>query len=63
MDNFSINQHANASIEKVISNQEFNSLNGSHNSGKMIRTGNSTILKFQKEVSDSAQIKFYLSIV
>lgn len=40
--------------EKVISNQEFNSLDGSHNSGKIIRTGNSTILEFQQEVSDTS---------
>jgi hypothetical protein len=38
--------------EKTISNQELNSLEGYHNSGKIIRTGNGTILKFQKEVSD-----------
>lgn len=37
--------------EKVISNQEFNSLDGSHNSSKIIRTGNGTILEFQQEVS------------
>jgi hypothetical protein len=39
--------------EKVISNQEFNSLDGSHNSGKIIRTGNGTILEFQQEVSEA----------
>ena len=36
------------SYEKVISNQEFNSLDGSHNSGKIIQTGNGTILEFQQ---------------
>lgn len=40
------------SIERVLSNQEFNSIDGSHNSGKIIRTGNSTSLEFQQEVSD-----------
>ena len=40
--------------EKVISNQEFNSLDGSHNLGKIIRTGNGTILEFQQEVSDTS---------
>ena len=39
--------------EKVISNQEFNSLDGSHNSSKIIRTGNGTILEFQQEVSET----------
>lgn len=34
------------SLEKVISNQEFNSFDGSHNLGKIIRTGNGTILEF-----------------
>ena len=38
------------SPEKVISNQEFNSFDGSHNSGKIIRTGNGTILEFQQEI-------------
>jgi hypothetical protein len=38
------------SHEKVISNQEFNSFDGSHNSGKIIRTGNGTILEFQQEI-------------
>lgn len=33
--------------ERVISNQEFNSLDGFHNSGKSIRTGDGTILEFQ----------------
>jgi len=42
---FKINPNP-VSHEKVISNQEFNSLDGSHNSGKIIRTGNATILKF-----------------
>ena len=37
------------SYEKVIPNQELNSLDGSHNSGKIIRTGNGTILEFQQE--------------
>jgi len=37
------------SHEKVISNQELNSLDGSHNSGKIIRTGNGTILESQQE--------------
>ena len=39
--------------EKVISNQEFNSLDGSHNSRKIIRTGSGTILEFQQEVSET----------
>nr|UZC30149.1 hypothetical protein [Entomoneis sp.]UZC30228.1 hypothetical protein [Entomoneis sp.] len=37
------------SHQKVISNQELNSLDGSHNSGKIIRTGNGTILESQQE--------------
>ena len=40
--------------EKVISNQEFNSLDGSHNSAKIIQTGNGTILEFQQEVYDTS---------
>lgn len=40
--------------EKVISNQEFNSLDGSHNSGKIIQTGNGTILEFQQEISETS---------
>lgn len=39
--------------EKVISNQEFNSLDGSHNSSKIIRTGNGTILELQQKVSET----------
>ena len=42
------------SHEKVISNQEFNSFDGSHNSGKIIRTGSGTILEFQQEVSETS---------
>jgi len=38
------------SPEKVISNQEFNSFDGSHKSGKIILTGNGTILEFQQEI-------------
>jgi len=38
--------------EKGISNQELNSLEDYHNSGKIIRTRNVTILEFQQEVSD-----------
>ena len=40
--------------EKVILNQEFNSLDGSHNSDKIIGTGNSTILESQQQVSDAS---------
>ena len=40
--------------EKVISNQEFNSLDGSQNSGKIIQTGNGTILEFQQEISETS---------
>jgi hypothetical protein len=44
--------------EKVISDQEFNSLDDSHNSGKIIvRTGNGRILEFQQEVSDASSNK------
>ena len=42
------------SHQKVISNQEFNGFDSSHNSGKIIRTGNGTILKFQQEVYDTS---------
>ena len=42
------------SPQKVISNQELNSFDGFHNSGKIIRTGNGTILEFQKEVYDTS---------
>ena len=42
------------SHEKVISNQEFNSLDGCQNSGKIIQTGNATSLKFEQEVSDTS---------
>ena len=35
--------------EKVISAQEFNSLDDSRNSGQIVRTGNGTILEFQQE--------------
>ena len=42
------------SHQKVISNQEFNSFDGSHNSGKIIRTGNGTILEFEQEVYDTS---------
>ena len=41
------------SHEKVISNQELNSLDGCQNSGKIIRTGNGTSLEFEQEVSDT----------
>jgi hypothetical protein len=38
--------------------QEFNTLDDSHNSGKIIvRTGNGTILEFQQEVSDASSNK------
>lgn len=40
--------------EKVISTQEFNSFDGSHNSGKIIQTGNGTILEFEQEVYDTS---------
>ena len=42
-----------------ISNQEFNSLDGSHNSGKIIQTGNGTILEFQQEVSATSSNDMY----
>ena len=42
------------SHQKVISNQEFNSLDGSHNSSKIIRTGNFISLEFEQEVSDTS---------
>ena len=42
------------SPQKVISNQELNSFDGFHNSGKIIRTGNGTILEFQQEVYDTS---------
>jgi len=42
------------SHEKVISNQELNSLDGCQNSGKIIQTGNGTILELQQEVSDTS---------
>nr|YP_010472329.1 hypothetical protein N4L43_pgp003 [Pleurosigma intermedium]UVG41940.1 hypothetical protein [Pleurosigma intermedium] len=38
--------------EKVISAQEFNSLNDSRNSGQTVRTGNGTILEFQLNEPD-----------
>lgn len=37
-----------------ISNQEFNSFDGSHNSGKIIRTGNGRVLEFKEEVYDTS---------
>lgn len=43
--------------EKVISTQEFNSFDGSHNSGKIIQTGNGTILEFEQEVYDTSSNK------
>nr|YP_010448171.1 hypothetical protein NRL27_pgp028 [Nitzschia dubiiformis]UTQ75652.1 hypothetical protein [Nitzschia dubiiformis] len=39
--------------EKVISNQEFNNLDGFHNSSKIIRTGNGTTLEFQQKVFET----------
>jgi len=42
------------SHEKVISNQELNILDGCQNSGKIIQTGNGTILELQQEVSDTS---------
>lgn len=42
------------SHEKVISNQELNSLDGCQNSGKIIRTRNGTSLEFEQEVSDTS---------
>ena len=42
------------SHEKVISNQELNSLDGFQNSGKIIQTGNGTSLEFEQEVSDTS---------
>ena len=47
------------SHEKVISNQEFNSFDGSHNSGKIIRTGNGTILEFQQEIPATSSNDMY----
>jgi len=43
--------------QKVISDQEFNSLNGSRNSGKLIWTGNGIILEFQQKVSNESSNK------
>ena len=50
-----IKQKQNNSVvhEKVIKN-EFNSLDDSNTSGKIIRTGNGTILTFQQDVHDSS---------
>lgn len=45
------------SHEKVISNQELNSLDGFQNSGKIIQTGNGTILEFEQEVYDTSSNK------
>ena len=42
------------SHEKVISNQELNSLDGCQNSGKIIQTGNGTSFEFEQEVSDTS---------
>jgi len=42
------------SHEKVISNQELNSLDDSQNRGKIIQTGNGTILEFQQEISETS---------
>ena len=39
--------------EKVISNQELNSLDDSHHSSKIIQTGSGNILEFQQEVSQT----------
>ncbi len=43
--------YSNRPSRERISNQELNSLYGSHNSGKIIQTGNGTILEFQQEIS------------
>ena len=43
--------------EKVISAQEFNSLDDSRNSGQTVRTGNGTILELQQEVSNASSNK------
>ena len=40
--------------ERVISNQELNSLEASHNSGEIIQTGTGTILAFQQESYDAS---------
>ena len=42
------------SHEKVIPNQELNSLDDSQNSGKIIRTGNDTILEFQRKIFETS---------
>ena len=42
------------SHQKVILNQEFNSLNGCQDSGKIIQIGNGKSLEFQQEVSDTS---------
>ena len=41
------------SHDKVISNQEFNNLDGSHNSNKIIQTGNYRILIVQQEIYET----------
>ena len=43
--------YSNRPSRERISNQELNSLDVSHNSGKIIQTGNDTILEFQQEIS------------
>ena len=43
--------------EKVISVQEFNSLDDSRNSGQSVRTGNGTIIEFQQEVPNASSNK------
>ncbi len=43
--------------EKVISDQELNSLDNFRNSGQIVRTGNGTILEFQQEVSNASSNK------
>jgi len=42
--------YSNRPSRERISNQELNSLDGSHSSGKIIQTGNGTILEFQQEI-------------
>lgn len=57
---FKTQKHSNATpvIQgKVISAQEFNSLDDSRNSDQTIRTGNGTILEFQQEVSNASSNK------
>jgi len=41
--------------EKVISNKEFNNLDGSGNAGKTVRTGNNTILLSQQEQTKTTE--------